>query len=543
MAMLPGNIFRKMSGYDSGCHTDLAKMARRKMKTKENIEQNSQLASGAEQFCNRLQPMKASLLSAFQWLFVAVGLALLPSLRAAEAKPNFIIINVDDLGYADIGPYGSKLNRTPHLDRMAKEGMKLTSFYAAPVCSPSRAQLMTGSYFKRVGVNRVFFPGEAQGLAPSEITVAELLKEAGYATACIGKWHLGDQREMLPTNQGFDYYYGIPYSNDMGPADEGARSNLGQPLPEEKADDKKKAGPKHPPLPLIRGDSELVIRVKAQEQTELVERYTRESLKFIERNKDKPFFLYLPHSSVHFPLYPGKNFAGKSPNGLYSDWVEETDWSVGQVLDKVRELKLDEKTLVIFTSDNGGTARGKNTPLRGFKASTFEGGMRGCTIAWWPGKVPAKESTDEITGMIDILPTFVSLANGKLPTDRKLDGKDITPLLLGQKDAKGHEKYYYYRAGAREGGTLEAVRSGQWKLELQTGKLYDLKKDIEESKDVAEKNEETVKLLKAYADLARADMGDGNEGPGCRPIGKAATAKPIMDQDGLLRKGFKAVGR
>lgn len=506
-------------------------------------QMKSQLACLAERFCNGVHPMKASLWSACRLLILTLGLCAAVLTHAAEPKPNFIVINVDDLGYADIGPFGSTLNRTPHLDRMAKEGLKLTSFYAAPVCSPSRAQLMTGSYFKRVGISRVFFPGEAQGLAPSEITVAELLKETGYATACIGKWHLGDQREMLPTHQGFDYYYGIPYSNDMGPAEEGARSNLGDTPPDNKADEKKRNAPKHPPLPLIRGDSELVIRVKAQEQTELVERYTRESLKFIERNKDKPFFLYLPHSSVHFPIYPGKNFAGKSPNGIYSDWVEETDWSVGQVLDKVRELKLDTKTLVIFTSDNGGTPRAKNTPLRGFKASTLEGGMRGCTIAWWPGKVPANKSTDEITGMIDILPTLVSLGGGKVPTDRKLDGMDLTPLLMGQKDAKGHEAYFYYNARAREGGILEAVRAGTWKLETKSGKLYDLKKDIGESKDVAADNAEMVTKLKAYAEQARADLGDGNEGPGCRPIGKAATAKPIMDQDGLLRKGFKAVGR
>lgn len=486
--------------------------------------------------------MKAPFWHTFRLLALTIGVTVCLTAQAAT-KPNLVVINIDDLGYSDIEPYGSTLNRTPHLSRMAKEGMKLTSFYAAPVCSPSRSQLMTGSYFKRVNVNRVFFPGESEGLASSEITVAELLKQQGYATACIGKWHLGDQRGMLPTHQGFDYYYGIPYSNDMGPAEEGARSNLGDKPPEDKDDAKKRSAPKHPPLPLIRGDSELVVRVKAQEQTELVERYTREAVKFIQRNKSKPFFLYLPHSSVHFPIYPGKKFAGKSPNGIYSDWVEETDWSVGEVLDKLRELKLDDNTLVIFTSDNGGTSRGKNTPLRGFKGTTLEGGIRTCTIAWWPGKVPAGTSTDEITGMIDIMPTLVSLAGGKLPTDRKLDGKDITPLLLGQDDAKGHEAYFYYTARAREGGVLEAVRSGHWKLEMKSGKLYDLKNDIGESKDVAAKNPEMVKKLQAYAEEARADLGDGNEGPGCRPLGKVTNPKPIIDHDGLLRKGFKTVGR
>jgi arylsulfatase A len=457
----------------------------------------------------------------------------------AATKPNFIVINIDDMGYADIEPFGSTLNRTPNLNRLAQEGRKLTSFYAAPVCSPSRAQLMTGSYFKRVGINRVFFPGEAQGLAPSEITVAELLKEQGYTTGCIGKWHLGDQTEMLPTHQGFDHYYGIPYSNDMGPAEEGARSDLGKPLPAENADNKKKKGPQHPPLPLIRGDSEVVVRVKPQEQTELVERYTTEAVKFLQDNRKKTFFLYLAHSAVHFPIYPGKNFAGKSPNGIYSDWVEEVDWSVGKVMEAIRELKLDQNTLVIFTSDNGGTPRAKNTPLRGFKTTTLEGGMREPTIAWWPGKIPAGTSSDEITGMIDILPTFVSLAGGKLPTDRKLDGIDITPVLTGKDGGKGHASYLYYATTAPRSGMLDAIRMGQWKLDFKTGKLYDLKKDLSEETDVAAANAAVVKQIQEIADKARADLGDGIAGPGCRPLGKAADSTPIIDKDGNLRKGFK----
>jgi len=457
----------------------------------------------------------------------------------AASKPNFIFINIDDMGYADIEPFGSTLNRTPNLNRLAQEGRKLTSFYAAPVCSPSRAQLMTGSYFKRLGINRVFFPGEREGLATSEITVAQLLKEQGYTTGCIGKWHLGDQTEMLPTHRGFDYYYGIPYSNDMGPASEGARSDLGKALPEENGDGKKKKGPQHPPLPLIRGDSEVVVRVKPQEQTELVERYTTKAVKFLKENQKKTFFLYLAHSAVHFPIYPGKNFAGKSPNGIYSDWVEEADWSVGKVMEAVRELKLDKNTLVIFTSDNGGTPRAKNTPLRGFKTSTFEGGMREPTIAWWPGKVPAGTSSDEITGMIDILPTFVSLAGGKLPTDRKLDGIDISPVLLGKDGAKGHSSYLYYATTAPRAGMLDAIRMGQWKLEMKTGKLYDLKSDLGEATDVAAGNADVVKQIQALADQARADLGDGIAGPGCRPIGKAATASPIISPDGTLRQGFK----
>ena len=311
-------------------------------------------------------------------------------------RPNFIFINIDDLGYADIGPFGSTLNRTPHLDRMAREGRKLTCFYAAPVCSPSRASLMTGCYPKRaLPIPHVLFPGNDVGLAPAEVTLAEVLKQQGYATAIIGKWHLGDQPEFLPTRQGFDYYYGLPYSNDMGPAKDGVKSNLGDPLPQTK-------GQGQPPLPLLRNETVLQ-RVLAEDQTTLVTRYTEEALKFLRQPRDRPFFLYLPHTAVHFPLYPGKAFQGKSKNGLYGDWVEEVDWSVGQVLDTVRELGLAEKTLVIFTSDNGGTKRGLNTPWRGHKGTTWEGGMRVPTIAWWPGRIPAGTSTDAVAGMMDIL--------------------------------------------------------------------------------------------------------------------------------------------
>ncbi len=321
------------------------------------------------------------------------------------------------MGYADIGPFGSTLNRTPNLDRMAAEGRKLTCFYAAPVCSPSRAALMTGCYPKRsLPIPHVLFPGNDVGLDPREVTVAELLKEQGYVTGIIGKWHLGDQPEFLPTRQGFDTFFGLPYSNDMGPAEDGVKSNLGDPLPKNKA-----KGKGQPPLPWLRNET-VVKRVLADDQTTLVARYTEEAVEFIKKNKDKTFFLYLPHNAVHFPIYPGKAFQGKSNNGIYGDWVEEVDGSVGQVLDTLRELKLDRNTLVIFTSDNGGTPRAVNAPLRGFKGSTWEGGMREPTIAWWPGKIPAGTSTDAITGMIDILPTLVKLAGGEAarrPQDRR----------------------------------------------------------------------------------------------------------------------------
>ncbi len=449
----------------------------------------------------------------------------------AAEKPNFIVINIDDLGYGDIGPYGNEKRRTPQLDRMAKEGRKLTSFYAAPVCSPSRSSLMTGCYPKRVlSIPHVLFPGNAEGLDPSEITVAEILKEQGYATGIIGKWHLGDQPEFLPTRQGFDYYYGLPYSNDMGPAADGVKSNLGAPLP-------KSRGRGQPPLPLMRNETVLQ-RVLPDDQQKLVERYTHEAVKFLWDHRDGPFFLYLPHSAVHWPLYPGKNFAGKSKDGLFGDWVEEVDWSVGQVLDTVRQLKLDDKTLVIFTSDNGGqTSHGAvNKPLRGGKGTTFEGGMREPTIAWWPGKIPAGTETDAITSMMDILPTLAKLAGGSAPTDRKIDGGDIWPILAGDQDAKSpYDVFYYYR-----GLQLQAVRSGPWKLFLGNGELYNLDDDIAESKSVAKENTEVVARLRELADATKDDLGVEGKGPGCRPLGHAENAQPLIDHDGKIREGFEA---
>jgi len=459
-------------------------------------------------------------------LTLPLAVALLAAAAAVEAadKPNFIFINIDDLGYADVGAYGSKLNRTPNLDRMAREGRLLTSFYAAPVCSPSRAALMTGCYPKRsLSIPHVLFPANDMGLAPEEITIAELLKAEGYTCGCIGKWHLGDQPQFLPRRQGFDYYFGLPYSNDMGPAEDGVKSNLGDPVPQRK-------GQGQPPLPLLRNETVLQ-RVLAHDQTTLVARYTEEAVGFIREHQRGPFFLYLPHSAVHFPLYPGETFQGKSNNGLYGDWVEEVDWSVGQVLDTVRDLKLSDNTLVIFTSDNGGTGRAVNDPLRGNKGSTWEGGMRVPTIAWWPGKVPAGTQTDAITGMIDVLPTFVKLAGGSPPADRKLDGADVWPLLSAQPGAKSpHDVFYYYR-----GLRLEAVRSGPWKMHLAKNELYNLEDDIGESSNVAAANAEVVDRLRALADETADDLGLDGVGPGCRPLGKVPDAKPIIAHDGTFR--------
>ncbi|MGH7943884.1 MAG: sulfatase family protein [Opitutaceae bacterium] len=484
-------------------------------------------------------------------------------LAAAAAKPNVIVINIDDLGYADTGPYGSN-NRTPHLDRMAREGRLLTSHYGAPVCSPSRASLMTGSYPKRaLPVPHVLFPSGAVGLNPDEVTVAEMLKTAGYDTACVGKWHLGDQPEFLPTRQGFDYYFGIPYSNDMGPPGDGAKSNPDKPLPapravvamrqkakQQPADETGIKGLDQPPQPLMENDK-VIARVRQDEQAAVTRRYTEKAVGFIRERKDRPFFLYLPHTAVHFPLYPSKDFRGKSPNGLLGDWVEEVDWSVGQVLGAVRELGLAEKTLVIFTSDNGGPlAHGANNgPLRGSKGQTLEGGIRTCTIAWWPGRIPAGTRTDAITTMMDVLPTVARLAGAKLPANRKLDGVDVWPVLAGTAGATPpRTEFFYFR-----GFTLDAVRSGPWKLHLALAdalpgkkkgpsqpQLFNLADDIGETKNVAAANPEVVRRLQALAETMRGDLGVDGAGPGCRPIGRVANPKPLMDHDGTVRAG--AVG-
>jgi len=476
--------------------------------------------------------------------------------RAADAKPNVILINVDDLGYADIGPFGSN-NKTPHLDRMAREGRKLTSHYAAPVCSPSRAALMTGCYAKRaLPIPHVLFPAGAVGLHPDEVTVAEVLREAGYATACIGKWHLGDQAEFLPTSQGFDYYFGIPYSNDMGPAADGSKSNPGKPLPEPKAVAKRAAagraqsdelgirGFAQPPLPLLENDK-VVGRVRAEEQFAVTRRYTERAVKYLRENRGRPVFLYLPHTAVHFPLYPSKDFLGKSPNGLIGDWTEEVDWSVGRILDTLRALKLETNTLVLFTSDNGGAlAHGSNNrPLRGGKGQTFEGGIRTCTIAWWPGAIPAGTSTDAMTSMMDILPTVAKLAGASLPGDRTIDGVDIWPVLAGDVDEPPRDAFFYFR-----GLNLEAVRSGPWKLHLaladdapgqrkraRRAQLFHLVHDIGETNDLAAAHPDVVERLQAMARTMDDDLGLEGVGTGCRPLGRVPDPKPLIDHDGTVR--------
>ncbi len=441
---------------------------------------------------------------------------------APAPKPNIVLILIDDMGYGDIQPFGCKNCKTPALDRMASEGLKLTSFYSAPICSASRAQIQTGCYAQRVSIVGALPPDSAEGLNRQEHTVAGLLKAQGYATMCIGKWHLGDQPEFFPTHYGFDHYFGLPYSNDMLRP----RSDTGEKV-----------------VPLIRDDK--VIKLwNTDDQDQMARLYTEEAVKFIKENREHPFYLYLAHNAVHVPIHPGPEFRGHSGHGRYYDWVEECDWSAGRVLDTLRELHLETNTLVFFTSDNGpwlkqGADAGSAYPLYGGKGSTWEGGLRESTFAWWPGHIPAGRVTDAVMGEIDLLPTFVALAGGTVPTDRPIDGADASKLLLGQSDASPREAHYYYWKYE-----LQAVRSGPWKLALRpqdyslgmkTGgvktpglRLYNLDTDIGERTNVTAQHPDVVARLKALADKEAATLcDDSSQGPGVRPPGRVAAPKPL----------------
>lgn len=384
------------------------------------------------------------------------------SAAAKDRPPNIVILFVDDLGYGDLGCYGHPSIRTPNLDRMAAEGMRFTDFYsAAPVCTPSRAALLTGRYAPRSGMasekRRVLFPNSTGGLPAGEITLAEALKEQGYATACIGKWHLGYQREYLPRQNGFDYFYGLPYSNDMDrlPSAGGPSGSL---------------TPKVEwwNVPLIRNEE--VIERPANQHT-LTERYTKEALRFIDRSKDQPFLLYLPYTMVHVPLFASKKFEGKSLRGLYGDTLEEIDWSVGRILDSLRKQKLDRNTLVFFTSDNGPWLIQKLTGgsaglLREGKGSTWEGGMREPGIAWWPGKIKPGSVTSEVACTMDLFATSIALAGGTLPTDRPIDGVDMRPILFGSGPGN-RQSFFYYRDTE-----VYAARKGRFKAHFITRSAY-----------------------------------------------------------------------
>jgi arylsulfatase A len=446
-------------------------------------------------------------------LFVTAAATGAQSPAASAARPNLVIINIDDLGYADIGPFGSKKNKTPRLDRMAAEGRVFTSFYAAaPLCSPSRAALMTGSYPRRVGLGRgsghgVLFPGDDHALNPNEITIAEILRDAGYATGCFGKWHLGDQKGFLPTDQGFDKYYGIPYSNDMWPYNDPASPA---------------AKWKWPRLPILRG-SEVVGEIKTvEDQADICRQLTAESVAFIRANRAKPFFLYLPHVFVHVPRSAVRKEFQPSPDPLEGQ-VREVDWSVGQIIDCLMAEGLDKNTLIVFTSDNGGGRESENGPLRGTKGTAFEGGQRVSMIARWPAAIPPGTVCGELATNMDLLPTFTAFARAKIPTDRVIDGRDIGPLLRGGAEAKSpHQEFFYHQENK-----LRAVRAGEWKL-FNTGELYHLGDDLGEKTNVAAANPDVVSDLQARMTRFESDLVANS-----RPIGITPNPKTILSQPGV----------
>ena len=434
---------------------------------------------------------------------ILCALCVLCGLSEAAQKPNIIFILADDLGYGDLACYGSEKVTTPHLDSMAKEGVKLTSFYVAPVCSPTRAALMTGCIPQRVGIGGVLFPRNNHGLNPDERTLPELLKEQGYATAIIGKWHLGNQDMFQPLKHGFDTWYGTPASNSQG-FDPTAKRYADDCVWREGYTRESILRLKEADCPLVRDN--VVIEVPA-DQTQFTQRYTQEAIRFIAANKDKPFFLYLPHNMVHIPLAASAEFSGKSKLGIYGDAIQELDWSTGEILKTLRELGLDDKTLVVFTSDNGphlgqGASAG---PLRGGKGTTFEGGVRVPCLMRWPGKIPANRVTAEPVTIMDMLPTFVSLAGGTVPTDRVIDGKNAWPVIAGVEEGKSpHEAIYYLR-----GNSVDGIRAGDWKLLSVDAKQ--MASDAEHELTDEEKNlppRQLKKLLKERAKAARGEKGE-----------------------------------
>lgn len=466
-------------------------------------------------------------------------------------KPNIILVNCDDLGYGDLGCYGSVNNDTPNIDQLAAGGMRFTDFYmASPVCSPSRAAMMTGCYPPRISFGDldgdiVLFPGQDIGLPASEITIADILKQAGYATMHVGKWHCGDQDEFLPTSHGFDDYYGIPFSNDMG-------RMIGRETT--------------PPLPLLHGKE---VVQEQPDQTSITERYVEKSVEFIRANAERPFFLYLAHMHVHLPLYAAPMFVERSRNGDYGACVMAIDWAMGAIVAELKKCGLFEDTLIIFTSDNGSrNDRGdSNGKLRGNKATTWEGGMRVPFIVHWPGHVRPSVNTG-IAASMDLYPTLARIAGIKIPKDRLIDGLDITDLLLSNTDKSPRDTVFYYMMNK-----LEAVRVGDYKLfvsrppqkeinvtengtldlyvmmDEEEGKtknrvgvavsapvyeLYNLREDIGETTNIYAEHPDIVARLMEKIEVCRQDMGDsvtGITGKNVRPIGRVQKPRPLTQYD------------
>ncbi len=457
---------------------------------------------------------------------IMVALLLASFSGAADRPPNVVLVFADDLGYADVGVFGARGYSTPHIDRLAAEGVRFTDFYVAQaVCTASRAALLTGAYPQRVGLTGAVDHRAQHGISADETTLAELLKERGYATAIYGKWHLGHRPPFLPTRHGFDDFYGLPYSNDMWP------------FHPERPDD-------YPPLPLIEGAETIETN---PDQSLLTGEYGRRAVAFIEAHRHQPFFVYLPHSMPHVPIFASEAFRGRTKRGLFGDVIEEVDDTVGRILSTLQRLDVDDQTLVVFTSDNGpwlsyGDHAGSAGPLREGKGTSFDGGVGVPFVARWPGHIPSGAVVREPAMTIDLLPTIAGLAGAPLP-DLAIDGKDIRPLLLGEAGARSpHEALFFYW-----GRHLQAVRSGKWKLHFPhqyrsldgpAGSdgmpsqyiqrsielaLFDLEADRSETTDVAAQNPDVVRRLEALADEARAVLGDSateQMGSGLRDPGR-----------------------
>jgi len=449
------------------------------------------------------------------------------SLCGAAERPNIVLILYDNLGYGDIGCYGSTVHHTPHVDQLATEGIRFTHFYVSSgVCTPSRASLMTGCYPRRIGLQRPDNPGmvlqpvSSKGLHPNEVTIAEVLKESGYATSIIGKWHLGDQPAFLPTRQGFDEYLGIPYSDDMTPRD----------------------GKPWPPLPLLRGEQVLEEGV---DRNFLTQRYTAAALEFIRRPREQPFFLFLSHampgSTAHAFARP--EFQGRSKNGPWGDSVEELDWSTGEIVRALNESKLADNTLIIWMSDNGAPRRsppqGSNAPLKGWGYDTSEGAMRVPCLMRWPGHIPAGRTCDELCTSMDLFPTLAHLAGAEISKLPPIDGLDISSVLEGEPSPGLNKRPFFYYFGEQ----LQAVRLGPWKLylplhdrhinargatESHPGELFHLVNDIDEQQNVIADHPDLVARMLDLADAARKDLGDvDHRGHGERPAGLVRDPQPL----------------
>lgn len=465
-------------------------------------------------------------------------------------QPNIVLINCDDLGYGDLGCYGSELHDTPSIDALAAQGARFTDFsMASPVCSPSRAAMLTGSYPLRIGFGGeglqnmgVLFPGQGRGLHPDEITIARLLRDAGYATLAVGKWHCGDQPDFLPTNHGFDEWFGLPYSNDMGVQ----VASDGMPTRDELNARIKAAGIEYelqwPPLPLVDADAkgETTIAEQQPDQASLTGRYVERSVEFIRANTERPFFLYLAHMYVHVPIYVEQRFADASRNGAYGAAVASIDWATEVITDELDRLGMADNTIIIFTSDNGALApgpdgAGSNAPLRDAKGTTWEGGQRVPCVIRWPARIPRGLVVEEMASALDLLPTLARICEAPAPEDRTLDGHDIGALLGLGGTAPSSDRSFLSIAG----GNIEAIRVGRWKLHVRKKRkemceLYDLVADIGESVDRSTEHPEIVADLTARIEAARIELGDqatGIEGNATRPIGQVEDPVPLTSID------------